>query len=185
MACWECVASCPKEAIGKVGFLWHKHIVFTKPDCCTGCKICIQTCPQGVFGEDISDVLGGVLAKREMDKKMNNLGKSFNGRAFVSIVTLLFFISLAVSGIMLQVTDHQPLGFGMVYWHVVHNFSAIVFLVFASVHIVRNGKALKSYISKAKNFISKELVAGLILLMVILLGCWLLSEHLVQFHHAR
>jgi hypothetical protein len=113
---------------------------------------------------------------------MNRTKKLFNVRAFISIVTLLFFMSLAISGVMLQVTDHQPPDFGVVYWHVMHNLSAIVFLVFASVHIVRNGKALKCYIAKAKNAISRELIAGLILLIIILSGCWLLSEHLARLH---
>ncbi|MDR1583493.1 MAG: DUF4405 domain-containing protein [Prevotellaceae bacterium] len=113
---------------------------------------------------------------------MNTTKKSFNSRAFVSIVTLFFFISLVVSGIMLQITDHQSYTFGIVYWHVMHNFSAVVFLVFALVHIVCNGKMLKSYLVRAKSIINKELIAGLILLIIILLGCWLLSEHLVQLH---
>jgi hypothetical protein len=114
---------------------------------------------------------------------MNNTGKSFNSRAFVSIVTLLFFINLVVSGIMLQVTDHQPYTVYIVYWHVMHNFSAIVFLVFALIHIVRNGKTLKNYLSKAKNVIGKELIASLILLIIILSGCWLLSEYMAQLHN--
>jgi ABC-type uncharacterized transport system involved in gliding motility auxiliary subunit len=113
---------------------------------------------------------------------MNHIKKSFNNRAFVSIVALLFFVSLAVSGIMLQVTDHQSYTFSIVYWHVMHNFSAVVFLVFALVHIVRNGKALMSYLVKAKNIVNKELIAGLILLIIILSGCWLLSEYLAQVH---
>ena len=49
VACWKFVDACPKQVIGKVGFLWHKHIVFKDSDNCTGCKKCIQTCPQGVF----------------------------------------------------------------------------------------------------------------------------------------
>jgi hypothetical protein len=117
--------------------------------------------------------------------KMNYTKKSFNGRAFVSIVTLLFFAGLAVSGIMLQATDHQPLTFSIVYWHVMHNLFAVVFLVFALVHILRNIKALKSYLSKAKNAISRELIAGLVLLAIILLVCWLLSGNLAQLHEIR
>jgi ABC-type uncharacterized transport system involved in gliding motility auxiliary subunit len=113
---------------------------------------------------------------------MNHTKKSFNSRAFISIATLLFFISLAVSGIMLQVTDHQTYTFSIVYWHVMHNLSAIVFLAFASVHIVRNGKVLKSYLAKAQNAISKELIAGLILLIIILSGCWFISRSLIQIH---
>ncbi|MDR1172332.1 MAG: DUF4405 domain-containing protein [Bacteroidales bacterium] len=116
---------------------------------------------------------------------MNHTKKSFNGRAFVSIVTLLFFTGLVVSGIMLQATDHQSLTFNIVYWHVMHILFAVVFLVFALVHILRNIKALKSYLSKAKNVISRELIAGLVLLAIILLGCWLLSGYLAQFHEIR
>lgn len=26
-ACWKCIDACPKQVIGKVVFLWHKHIV--------------------------------------------------------------------------------------------------------------------------------------------------------------
>lgn len=38
IACWECVDVCPKQIIGKVQFLWHKHIVFKDADACIGCK---------------------------------------------------------------------------------------------------------------------------------------------------
>ncbi len=49
VACWECVACCPKEVIGKVQFLWHKHVVIKNGDTCIGCKKCIKVCPHGVF----------------------------------------------------------------------------------------------------------------------------------------
>lgn len=48
-ACWKCIEVCPKQVIGKVGFLWHKHIVLKESDNCTGCQICIKTCPYEVF----------------------------------------------------------------------------------------------------------------------------------------
>jgi Uncharacterized anaerobic dehydrogenase len=48
-ACWRCVEACPKRIIGKVGFLWHRHIVFNDSDNCSGCKKCIKVCPYGVF----------------------------------------------------------------------------------------------------------------------------------------
>lgn len=31
-ACWQCINTCPKQVIGKVGVLWHKHIVFSYAD---------------------------------------------------------------------------------------------------------------------------------------------------------
>ena len=49
IACWECIEACPKQVIGKVSFLWHKHIVFRNSENCNGCKKCIKTCPHDVF----------------------------------------------------------------------------------------------------------------------------------------
>jgi 2-oxoglutarate ferredoxin oxidoreductase subunit delta len=48
-ACWVCINACPKQVIGKVGFLWHKHIILENPLNCTGCGKCIKVCPYGVF----------------------------------------------------------------------------------------------------------------------------------------
>ncbi|MDR2904682.1 MAG: 4Fe-4S binding protein [Helicobacteraceae bacterium] len=50
-ACWECINVCPKQVIGKVSFLWHKHIIIRNGANCIGCKKCIQICPYGVFVE--------------------------------------------------------------------------------------------------------------------------------------
>jgi 2-oxoglutarate ferredoxin oxidoreductase subunit delta len=50
-ACWKCVGICPEQVIGKVGFLWHKHIIFRDSDSCTGCKRCVKACPYGVFSD--------------------------------------------------------------------------------------------------------------------------------------
>jgi hypothetical protein len=116
--------------------------------------------------------------------KRENDNERFNSRAFVSIGTFVFFICLAVSGIMLQATDHQPYTFGKVYWTVMHNFAAIAFLIFALGHIGRNWKALKNYITKAKSTDnSKEMFAGLLIFTVIVSGCWILSKLLMQHHN--
>lgn len=50
-ACWKCLTTCPNQVIGKVGFLWHKHIVIKAPNKCFGCKKCIKTCQRGIFSE--------------------------------------------------------------------------------------------------------------------------------------
>ncbi|MDR1056019.1 MAG: 4Fe-4S binding protein [Prevotellaceae bacterium] len=52
-ACWKCMYNCPEKVIGKVGFLWHKHIVIKNAGNCIGCKKCIRICPYGVFSEKI------------------------------------------------------------------------------------------------------------------------------------
>ena len=62
-ACWDCVAACPSQVIGKVSFLWHKHIVFRKSDDCTGCNKCMSTCRHGVFSEDLPDGLKSVVRR--------------------------------------------------------------------------------------------------------------------------
>ncbi|MDE5947781.1 MAG: 4Fe-4S binding protein, partial [Prevotella sp.] len=40
-ACWKCVEVCPKRAIHKVGFLWHKHAKPFHYHCC-GCNLCVE-----------------------------------------------------------------------------------------------------------------------------------------------
>lgn len=51
VACWKCVGKCPKRVIGRVRFLWHKHVVFRRAADCIGCGKCIKTCPKGAFSE--------------------------------------------------------------------------------------------------------------------------------------
>jgi NAD-dependent dihydropyrimidine dehydrogenase PreA subunit len=63
VACWTCIDSCHKNVIGKVMFLWHKHIIIKNRDHCIGCQKCIKICPQGVFSENPPDLLKIVLSK--------------------------------------------------------------------------------------------------------------------------
>lgn len=62
-ACWKCVKTCPKQVIGKVGFLWHKHIIIKNAENCIGCKKCIEVCPHGVFSEEIPEIIEMYLNK--------------------------------------------------------------------------------------------------------------------------
>jgi 2-oxoglutarate ferredoxin oxidoreductase subunit delta len=64
VACWACVDACPEQVIGRVGFLWHKHIVFKNSESCISCKKCIKTCPHGVFSDNLPDALRSVLLKK-------------------------------------------------------------------------------------------------------------------------
>ncbi|MDR3226164.1 MAG: 4Fe-4S binding protein [Prevotellaceae bacterium] len=66
VACWKCVDACPEHVIGKVGFLWHKHIIIKNPERCIGCKKCIKTCPHEVFHEysgDFQEILKAYLRR--------------------------------------------------------------------------------------------------------------------------
>lgn len=60
-ACDKCIAACPEQVIGKVGFLWHKHILFRGQEKCSGCKKCIKVCPYGVFSEEMPEVFKGLI----------------------------------------------------------------------------------------------------------------------------
>lgn len=46
--CWKCVEACPRKAIRKVGFLWHRHALPLYGSC-IGCNRCVRTCPNGCF----------------------------------------------------------------------------------------------------------------------------------------
>ncbi len=59
-ACWKCIEACPRNAIRKVGFLWHKH---AKPlhRHCIGCNLCVKTCPQGCFRHHFLNANEGIV----------------------------------------------------------------------------------------------------------------------------
>jgi len=98
--------------------------------------------------------------------------KSFNTRSFLSIGTFLFFIVLAISGIALHITDHRPYSFFKVFSMVAHNISAVGFLIFSIGHILKNWKAIKSYMSgSAKKMVNREMLINIIVLIVILVLC--------------
>ena len=101
---------------------------------------------------------------------MNN--KSFNTRSFLSIGTFLFFIILSISGIALHITDHRPYSFFKVFSMVAHNIFAVGFLTFSIGHILKNWKAIKSYMSgSAKKMVNREMLINIIVLIVILVLC--------------
>jgi 2-oxoglutarate ferredoxin oxidoreductase subunit delta len=68
-ACWECINACREQVIGKVSFLWHKHVVFKNSGNCIGCKKCVQICQYGVFSENLPDIFKDVLKKLGINDK--------------------------------------------------------------------------------------------------------------------
>jgi len=109
--------------------------------------------------------------------------KTFNTRYFLSIGTFLFFILLAISGIILHITDHGPDTFLKVFSMVTHNISAVMFLIFSIGHILKNWKAIKSYMSgTAKKMVSREMLIGVILLIMILALCLIKTVGMSKAH---
>mgnify|MGYP000022552114 CR=1 FL=1 len=105
-------------------------------------------------------------------------------RSFVSIATLITFLCLAVSGISLQITDHHPYTFTKVFFIVLHNISAIFFLVFAILHIFKNWKVIMAYVKgKKAGIISREFIGSFILLFIILIICWLKTALTLHLHN--
>ena len=49
IACWKCVESCPRDVLGKVRMLWHRHVKLRHPENCIGCGKCVGVCPQSIF----------------------------------------------------------------------------------------------------------------------------------------
>ena len=109
--------------------------------------------------------------------------KSFNTRSFLSIGAFLFFIVLSLSGIALHVTDHKTDTLFKVFSMVAHNISAVGFLIFSIGHILKNWKAIKSYMSgKAKKVVSREMLIGIIILTVILALCLIKTFGMSKAH---
>lgn len=44
VGCFKCVEACPKKVIGKISFLWHKHVLILHADKCIGCNKCADIC---------------------------------------------------------------------------------------------------------------------------------------------
>lgn len=51
VACWECVESCPKNVLGKIDFLGHRHVKISNAPACIGCFKCVKTCPHGCINK--------------------------------------------------------------------------------------------------------------------------------------
>ena len=126
VACWECVDNCPKDVIGKVGFLWHKHAVFQNADSCIGCNKCIKTCPHGVFFKPDE-----TAAAHRAKVKKSSVGQR--------LLPLTFVVS-AVTGIGLHIAGHGTSHEVWHNWAVIHVVASVLWLVSARSHIGRHGR---------------------------------------------
>lgn len=48
-ACWKCIDACPRNVLGKIDFIFHRHVRIVNPGVCTGCRACEKACPEGAI----------------------------------------------------------------------------------------------------------------------------------------
>ena len=128
VACWRCVEQCPKNVIGKVGFLWHKHAAFQNPDACIGCKKCIKTCPHGVFFVP------------DADFKVPSLWQRIRSKMSVEILLPLLLLATIVTGVKLHVAGHGDGQETQHSWLVAHVVSTIIFTISTVWHVFKRKK---------------------------------------------
>jgi hypothetical protein len=104
--------------------------------------------------------------------------KSFNRRAFISIVMFFSGLSLPFSGLMNHKLQFEQLTMERHFWMTVHNSAAILFTIFAIIHISYNWRILINYAKKSKEiFISKEALIAIVLVIVIV---GLITSHVIH-----
>lgn len=146
VACWKCVDQCPRNVIGKAGFLWHRHVAFENADGCIGCGKCVKTCPNGVFFRpDEADPV-----RRESRSVLFRMER----------LQPLAFLASAVTGIGLHVAGH---GAGHELWHnwgVAHVLASLLWLLSAGFHVRQHGDWYKKLVLRG---IAKKEWATLVL----------------------
>ena len=48
-ACGDCISACPKEVLGMVSMLWHRHVRVDHAALCIGCGKCVAACSHGAI----------------------------------------------------------------------------------------------------------------------------------------
>ncbi|MCM1067138.1 MAG: ferredoxin family protein [Muribaculaceae bacterium] len=51
VACWECYEACPRQVLGKIDFLGHRHIKIKNAAGCIGCMKCVKACSHGAISK--------------------------------------------------------------------------------------------------------------------------------------
>lgn len=95
--------------------------------------------------------------------------KSFNKRAFISIAMFFSGLCLPFSGFMNHKLQFEHLTVQRHFWMTIHNVAAILFIIFAILHISYNWRVLINYLKKVKEtFISKEAIVAITLVIVVI-----------------
>ena len=82
-------------------------------------------------------------------------GRNWNGRAFISLCSLLGFVLLSLTGIILYIEPHGRVAYWTKWsflslekdqWGNIHVFSGLLFLVTGAFHLYYNWKPLIKYL---------------------------------------
>ena len=119
---------CPKNVVGKIEILWHRHVVFRNPDACIGCRKCIKTCPHGVFFVP------------DAESKVPGLWQRIKGRIRLESLLPLLLLATIATGVKLHVVGHDDEQAVWHSWLVAHIVSTVVFTVLTILHISHKSK---------------------------------------------
>ena len=104
--------------------------------------------------------------------------KTFSRRKFVSVGLFLTLAILVITGILIQIYENLEEGFAIHFFTAVHVLTGIFFSVISILHIIINWRALKSYIKTKNVSISKEAVAAIVVVLIIIfVGFHIASHH--------
>jgi hypothetical protein len=103
-------------------------------------------------------------------EKSKSEKRPFNRRALVSVAMFASGIILPFSGIMNHNLQFETLTMQRHFWMSLHNISAILFVIFAIIHIILNRSSLLKYIVRIKNTIISKEAALAIFIVVFIAG---------------
>jgi ferredoxin len=171
IACWECLAECKNNVIGRINLPWHKHSRFVNSSDCTGCLKCINICEPGA------------LTKISNTKSDNNSSKKTIKQAFIVNSGLLFFgIAMSLSGFVIQLkyhmghnsgleSDNSVLGIGYYNWTNIHKTSIIIFSFLMTLHFFIHWKWYKTIIIRKLAQINRlQIILSIVFILVAITG---------------
>jgi len=171
IACWECLAECKNNVIGRINLPWHKHSKFVNSNDCTGCLRCVNICEPCA------------LTKISNTKPDNYSSKKTISRSFVVNIGLLFFaIAMSLSGFVIQLKYHMghnsglesnnsvP-GIGYYNWTNIHKTSIIIISILMTYHFFMHWKWYKTLLIKKLASRNKlQMILSIVFILVAITG---------------
>jgi len=94
--------------------------------------------------------------------------KPFNKHSFISIAMVFSVLILSFSGMANHKHQFEQLTLERHFWMTIHNTAAVLFVIFAILHVSYNWRVFINYVKKTKKtFISKEALTAIALVVVI------------------